>query len=514
MTGDAAAALRIEGVTKTFAGGRALDNASLEVQTGEVHGLVGGNGSGKSTMIKILAGVYTADAGQGTVQMGDQEPVSVDNLSPEWARDAGIHFVHQDPAVFPILDVMSNIAIGRGFPTKGPWWIRTRFMRKRTQEILDRYGITARPDDMIENLSASQRTMVAIARALQDQDEHSGGVLVLDEPTASLPAPEVDRLLDALQVFARSGQSIIFVSHRTPEVLGFSDRVTVLRDGRVVSTVSTEGLTEDRLVELILGRKLETLERDHTISRGAEGSVLHVRGLSGGPLNDLTLDLRHGEVLGIAGLVGSGRTELLKSLFGAYRYERGTILLDGSPIRFQQVDEAMEAGFAYVPEDRGTEGGFLDMTVRSNLSAGSLSKYWRGMKLRHGAEHRAADELIKTYDIRTHNDQQVFSTLSGGNQQKAIIARWLQRQPRILLLDEPTHGVDAGARAQIYALIEEASKAGTSVILVSSDYEELALLSDRVLIISRGTITREMSGELDADHIGEAVLQPTRAAGS
>jgi ribose transport system ATP-binding protein len=514
MTGDAAAALRVEGVTKTFPGGRALDNATLEVRAGEVHGLVGGNGSGKSTLIKILAGVYTADPGQGTVQMGDSEPVGVDNLSPEWARDAGLHFVHQDPAVFPILDVMSNIAIGRGFPTTGPWWIRTRFLRKRTQAILDRYGINARPDDMVENLSAAQRTMVAIARALQDQDEHSGGLLVLDEPTASLPAPEVDRLLEALRIFAHSGQSIIFVSHRTPEVLGFSDRVTVLRDGKVVSTVDSEGLTEERLVELILGRKLETLERDHTLSSGAEGAVLHVRGLTGGPLNGATLDVRQGEVLGIAGLVGSGRTELLKSIFGAYRYERGTILLDGQPIRFSHIDEAMEAGFAYVPEDRGTEGGFLDMTVRSNLSAGSLNKYWRGMKLRHGAEHRDAEELIKIYDIRTQNDQQVFSTLSGGNQQKAIIARWLRRQPRILLLDEPTHGVDAGARAQIYALIEEASRNGTSVILVSSDYDELALLADRVLIMTQGQITREIAGEMDADTIGELVLQPTKAAGS
>jgi ribose transport system ATP-binding protein len=509
MTDGAAAALRVDHISKTFPGGRALDDVSFAIAPGEVHGLVGGNGSGKSTLIKILAGVYTADSGPGTVQVAGSDPVPVSSLSPDWARTSGLHFVHQDPAVFPLLNVAENVAIGRGFPTTGPWIIRQRFLRKRTQEILDRYSIDVRPTDLIQNLGPAQRTMVAIARALQDQDEHSGGVLILDEPTASLPAPEVNRLLSALRVFAASGQSILFVSHRTPEVLGFATRVTVLRDGRRVDTVDGKGLTEDRLIELIVGRKLESLDRGDAVSTGSEGAILHARNLVGGPLNGATLDLRQGEILGIAGLVGSGRSELLKTLFGAYKLTSGTILLDGQPARFDNVDQAMKAGFAYVPEDRTVEASFADMTVRENFSAARVSEYWKGMRLRHREEGEDARKLIKEYSVRTSSDRQTFATLSGGNQQKVIIARWLRHKPRILLLDEPSHGVDVGARAQIYKLIQEAAGAGTSVIIVSSDNEELGLLCDRVLIMTAGRVTREIQGPgIDPDRIGELAIQP------
>jgi ABC-type sugar transport system ATPase subunit len=513
MTGGTAAALRVENVSKTFPGGLALDGVSLELAPGEVHGLVGGNGSGKSTLIKILAGVYTADSGPGTVQVGSADPVGVADLSPDWARTSGLHFVHQDPAIFPLLNVAENIAIGRGFPTRGPWAIRKRFLRRRTQQILDRYHVDVRPTDLLQNLGPAQRAMVAIARALQDQDEHSGGVLVLDEPTASLPEPEVETLLGALRIFARSGQSVLFVSHRTPEVLGFATRVTVLRDGKKVATVDGEGLTEERIVELIVGRKLETLERDHPTSTGSENAILHARNLHGPRLKGVTMDLRQGEVLGIAGLVGCGRSELLKVLFGAYKLDSGVILLDGEPIRFATVREAMSKGFAYVPEDRTTEASFAGLSVRENLSAANVGRYWKGMKLRHSREQSDAKALIDEYGVRTSGDRQVFSTLSGGNQQKVIIARWLRDKPRVLLLDEPTHGVDIGARTQIYKLIDEAAEAGTSIILVSSDNEELALLCDRVLIMREGRVTHELHGPgIDPDRVGELAMRPVEDA--
>jgi len=338
-------------------------------------------------------------------------------------------------------------------------------------------------------------------------------VLVLDEPTASLPAPEVETLLDALRRFAATGQSIIFVSHRIPEVLGFAHRVTALRDGRKVATVDGAGLTEDEIVELIVGRKLEAVERDHSLSSGADTAILHARHLTGGRLNGATMDLRTGEVLGIAGLVGCGRSELLKALFGAYKIESGTILLDGEPTKFEDVHQAMRAGLAYVPEDRTTEAGFAGMTVRENLSAANVARYWRGLKLRHREERADANRLIDQFSVRTSGDRQLFSTLSGGNQQKVIIARWLRDKPRILLLDEPTHGVDVGARTQIYALIEEASRSGTSVILVSSDNQELELLCDRVLIMTKGRISAELQGsEIDADRIAELAMRPDNHA--
>ncbi len=263
-----------------------------------------------------------------------------------------------------------------------------------------------RPTDLLQNLGPAQRAMVAIARALQDQDEHSGGVLVLDEPTASLPEPEVETLLSALRIFARSGQSVLFISHRTPEVLGLANRVTVLRDGKKVATVDGAGLTEERIVELIVGRELETLERDHhPVSSGSEGAILHARNLHGPRLNGVTMDLREREVLGIAGLVGCGRSELLKVLFGAYKVDSGTILLDGQPIRFATVGEAMNSGFAYVPEDRTTEASFAGMSVRENLSAANVGRYWKGMKLRHGREQSDAKALIEEYGVRTSGDR-------------------------------------------------------------------------------------------------------------
>jgi ribose transport system ATP-binding protein len=511
MTDQASAALSISHVSKTFPGTRALDDVSMEVRRGEVHGLVGGNGSGKSTLIKILAGVYRADGG-GEVRVGD-DVVGASRITPEWSRGVGLHFVHQDPAVFGPLTVAENMAIGHGFPTRGPAFIRWRELRRRTQDLLDRFEIDVRPGDLIGDLRPAQRTMVAIARAIQDQTHAASGLLVLDEPTAALPAREVDRLLESIRRFASAGQSILFVSHRTPEVLGATDRVTVLRDGRMIDTVDSAGLTEERLIELIVGRALERVEVT-TTTEPQEGVLLDARDLVGGVLAGVSLQLRHGEVLGVAGLVGSGRTELLKSLFGAHRLSHGTITIDGAEVRFSGVDDAMDAGLAFVPEDRAAEASLTGMSVRENLSAATVSRYWKGLRLRHGLEARDASQLIGEYGVTAQSDRQAFGTLSGGNQQKVVLARWLRRKPKILLLDEPTQGVDVNARAQIYTLIAKAVAGGTSIIVVSSDYEELSALADRVLIMSHGQIGSELRGPgIEADRIAELVIRSTRRVG-
>ena len=334
--------------------------------------------------------------------------------------------------------------------------------------------------------------MVAIARALQDQEGEQTGVLVLDEPTASLPAAEVEHLLSALRRYAAAGQTILFVSHRLDEVVGFADQATVLRDGQVAGTLTGDEITENRLIELIAGRALDRLFPDMPEVVSDE-HVIEVSHLSGGPLRDVSFGLRKGEVLGIAGLLGSGRSELLKMLFGAYGSKGGTISLDGKPVRFRDIGDAMDAGIAYVPEDRGTEASFPAMSVSDNLSAAIIPNYWKGLRLRDRRARADSRSAIDQFFIKASSEQQRMATLSGGNQQKVIVARWLRREPKVLLLDEPTQGVDVNARAEIYALVRNAVAAGCSVLVVTSDFEELSHVSDRVLVLAGGTITAELN---------------------
>jgi ribose transport system ATP-binding protein len=478
-------ALRLHGISKTFPGTRALIDVSFDVHQGDIHALVGGNGSGKSTLIKILAGVYHADA--GTVAVDDTE-VAADRTTPAVARSLGLHFVHQNPAVFPDLTVLENMAIGHGFETRPLGGIRWRAQRRRTQAVLDRYDISVRPDDLVRRLRPAERAMVAIARALQDQEGEHTGVLVLDEPTASLPRAEVVRLMGALHRFAQEGQTILFVSHRLDEVIDACDQATVLRDGRVAGTLPKDELTEDRLIELIAGRKLEHAYPAMPEAT-SESIALETKGLTGGPVRGVDLQLRVGEVLGVAGLLGSGRSELLKMIFGAYPIESGTVELGGRPVAFRHIGEAMDAGIAYVPEDRGTEASFSGLTLSENLSAALVDRYWSHLRLHNRAADADARQAVKEFFISASSERQEMGTLSGGNQQKVILARWLRREPRILLLDEPTQGVDVGARAEIYELVSKAVGRGCAVILVTSDFEELSRVADRVVVLANGRLT-------------------------
>lgn len=470
------------------------------MQRGEFHALVGGNGSGKSTLVKILAGVYQADA--GTIEIGFRTHDAT-SWTSAMAKASGLHFVHQNPGVFPSMSVAENIAIGRGFET-GRWGrIRWQRMRERTARLLDRFAIPATPDMPVGALRPADRTMVAIARALQDQEDANEGVLVLDEPTASLPAAEVDLLLQTLKRHAEAGQTIVFVSHRLDEVLGFCDRATVLRDGRRIATERVADLDESRLIELIVGRPLDRVFPEMP-ALGADEVVLEARELSGGPLGSVSLKLKKGEVLGIAGLLGSGRTELLRMLFGVDRPASGDILVNGQEVQFSGTRDAMQKGIAYVPEDRAADAAFLDMSVRENLSAAQVSTYWRGLWFRHGAERDDAIASIDRFLVKTPSDVPPLATLSGGNQQKVVLARWLRLQPRILLLDEPTQGVDVNARAEIYSLVRDAVAGGASVIVVTSDFEELARVCDRVLVLGSGRVVGEVRApDIDAGRLTE-----------
>jgi ribose transport system ATP-binding protein len=485
------AALRIEHLSKTFPGTRALIDVSFDIRAGEIHALVGGNGSGKSTLIKILAGVYHADPG-GTIILGDTE-VAADHMTPAKAKAMGLHFVHQNPAVFPDLSVAENMVIGHGFETTPVGSIRWRGLRRQTQALLDRFEINVRPEALVRSLRPAERTMVAIARALQDQEGQHTGVLVLDEPTASLPRAEVVRLMGALNRFAAAGQTILFVSHRLDEVIDTAARATVLRDGRLAGTLVGDEITEQRLIELIAGR---ALDRMYPVMPpvASDEVALEVQGVTGGPLHGVSFQVRRGEVLGIAGLLGSGRSELLKMIFGAYPIKSGKLLVEGKPVKFRDIGDAMAAGIAYVPEDRGGEAAFLDQTLSDNVVASSISRYWKALKLRNRAIDHDARDIIDRYFIRASSEHQKMGTLSGGTQQKVVLARWLSRHPRILLLDEPTQGVDVNARAEIYALISKAVGEGCSVLLVTSDFAELSRVADRAVILAGGRIVAELRG--------------------
>lgn len=486
-TGDTA--LRVTDLSKTFPGTRALRAVSLAVRRGEIHAVLGGNGSGKSTLVKILAGVHVGDAGGAIEVAGLRRPS--DRWSPPIATAAGVRVVHQDLAVFEDLTVAENLALGRGFETRRTGGIRWRAQNRRADTVLRRFHIDAAPGMPVRALRPSDRTMLAIVRALQDQEGQHHGVLVLDEPTAALPDADAQRVVDALRRYAAAGHTIVVVSHRLDEVLSIADRVSVMRDGALITTLDSHAVTEERLVELIAG-DVRRPAHSATVTPSAGQVILEVRDLAGGPVAGASFDLRAGEVLGLAGLAGAGGPELLRMLFGAHAVDAGHVSLLGRPGRFRTPRDAVRAGIAYVSSQRSTEGVFPALSVRENLSAARFRTYWRGLRFNHRQEGEDAARSIAAFSIKTPSDQGPMATLSGGNQQKVLLARWLHRRPHVLLLDQPTQGVDVAARAQIHALIRATAHEGTAIVVVSSDFEELALLSDRALVFDSGRIVAEL----------------------
>ena len=484
----AAPALETRGISKAYGGTQALDDVSFAVEGGTVHALLGGNGSGKSTMVKILAGVVDADAGELSVGGQGQDARS---QTPARAREMGLHFVHQQDSTFPYLTVAENLSIGRGFESGFAGRIRWRDTENRTREVLERFGIDVDPKAELRTLGSATQMMIAIARALQDQEGSSRGVLVLDEPTASLPKAEVDLLLEALRRYAAAGQSILYVSHRLEEVLSVADRATVLRDGRLVENLDGRKLTHDNLVRAILGAELEALTPGGPKTNvGTTEALLEVRD-GGGPV----LELHPGEVVGVAGLLGSGRSRILRRIFGMAPRDGMVVTLSGRTVPADDPIAAMGRGIAYVPEDRVHEAAFLDLSVTHNLSMGTLREQSRAGWINSRQERRLARDAMERFGIIASSEQSLLSSLSGGNQQKTILARWLQRNPRVLLLDEPTQGVDVGARADIHALIREATESGASALIVSSDFEELAATCDRAIVVKEARVDAEIPAE-------------------
>jgi ribose transport system ATP-binding protein len=501
---DTAVVLRLEAVSKAFGPTRALQDVGLTVRHGSIHALLGGNGSGKSTLIKALAGVQPADTGTAMLRSG---PLDLRQLGPQTAHAAGLRFVHQNDSTFSTLSVAENLAIGSGFVTGTAWRIAWRQQERRAREAIERFGIKARPSDLLQDLGPATRKMIEIARALQDVDEERPGVLVLDEPTAALPTAEANALLDAIRTYAHQGQSIMYVTHRLEEVFALADEATILRDGRNWTTVRPRDITHDELVTHMMGDAWDSARkaRDHEIG----APVLEVEDISAGATRNCSLTVRAGEVVGVAGLIGSGRSSLLKALFGDLRLESGAVTIDSLPVRHGSPREAMRAGIAYVPEDRSADAVFPGLSVRENLSIAALSRYWRRALIQRSAERADGSRLLGEYLIKAPSDSAPIGTLSGGNQQKVVLARWLRRDPRVVLLDEPTQGVDVRARAEIYQLIATAARGGTAVLFVSSDFEELVTVCDSVAILRSGhLVTVVPAATLDAEKLNVLVHAP------
>jgi ribose transport system ATP-binding protein len=488
--------LSVRGLSKSFGGARALDDVSLTVLPGEVHGLLGENGSGKSTLIKILAGYHVPDDGELEVR---GEPVKLP-LHPGQFRDLGMSFVHQDLGLIQSVSVVENLMVGELAGSKNRFNIRWSRERARARAIFARYGVPLNPRTQVSDLSPVARALLAIVRAVESMrqvadDRDIGGLLILDEPTVFLPKTGTDQLFDLIREIVGTGSSVLFVSHDLDEVKEITDRVTVLRDGHVVNTVVTADVNEAQLVEMIIGRRLAALTSEHQDLTAKKVDVA-VSDLAGGNLEGLSFEIHRGEVLGLTGLVGSGFEEVPYLLFGAWKCTGGKLQIDERVFDLKKMDpaKAERIGMALLPADRQRDGSIGSLSVTDNVTMQALDEHFKGMRLDRRGMRAEAAELGKTFDVRPNDPKMLYSALSGGNQQKALLAKWLRGQPRLLLLHEPTQGVDVGARQQIFAMMGEAAEQGASVICASADYEQLAAVCDRVLIFARGKIVQQLVG--------------------
>lgn len=495
--------LTMSGITKSFPGVRALDGVDLEVAAGEVHCLLGQNGAGKSTLIKVLAGVHQPD--DGTISWRG-EPVRL--RSPIAAMRLGIATIYQELDLVEGLSVAENVHLGHE-PTAAGFVIRGGAAKAATTGLLHRLGHPEiDPGRAVGELSAAQRQIVSMARALS----HDVRLIVMDEPSAALDPDEVDNLFRIVAELTAGGVAVVYISHRLEEIRRIGDRVTVLKDGRAVARgLPAESTPTNDVVALMTGRKVEYVfpPRPAEPAPAAAEPVLRVEGLTrSGEFAPVDLELRPGEIVGLAGLVGSGRSEILETIYGARRSDAGRVLVDGRPLRPGSVRAAVTAGIGLAPEERKAQGLLLTESVTRNVTISALSRFARAGWLDRSAERAAAHRAVRELSLRPDNPDAPVRTLSGGNQQKAVLARWLLRGCRVLLLDEPTRGVDVGARAELYAVVRRLADEGLSVLLVSSEVPEVLGLADRVLVLREGRVVHTADArDLDEHRVLDLVME-------
>jgi ribose transport system ATP-binding protein len=487
--------LATRALSKSFGGTRALVDVDLELRRGEIHSLIGQNGSGKSTLIKILSGFHAPD--RGVVEVGG-EPVPMP-MRPGDPKRLGLSFLHQDSCIAERMSVLENVRLGRYETT---WYGRLawRRERRRVRDLLATMNLHVDPDLPMRRVPQAERALMGFVRAAQDLPE-GGGILILDEPTESLPAPAVERLFDAVRAVARRGSAVLFVSHRLEEVLEISDRISVIRDGRLIGTLTRAEATEGRLIELMLGRELGQLYPKRV---EAEGDVaLRVRGVTGEIARDVDIAVRRGEILGLTGLVGMGHDEVPYLIFGARPRRDGTVVVGTAEVP-PRPDAMRRAGVALLPADRSRASGVGSASVLENVTLPVLNGFFTGGRLRKGAERARVLALLTQFGVQPLDPDRRFGALSGGNQQKALLGKWLQVQPSVLLLHEPTQGVDVGSRREIFRIVREVAAAGAAVVIASSEYEDLANVCNRVVVMRRGRAVTELTGD---DLSSERILE-------
>jgi len=480
---DARPVLALEHAAKAFGAVQALLDGSIELRGGQVHALVGENGAGKSTLVKILAGVYQPDS--GTLAIDGREMVL---HGPAAARAAGIAIIYQEPTQFPDLTVAENMFIGRQ-PLRAGRRIDARVMRTEAAAIFRRLGVPLDPARVARGLSIADQQIVEIGKALSLEAR----IIVMDEPTAALSAAEVDRLFDVINALRAAGAAVLFITHRLEEVFAVCQQVTVMRDGRHILTRPLAGLTADDLVRAMVGRELAAWQADPTGAGGSPGEpVLDVQRLTReGVFVDVSFSVRAGEIVALAGLVGSGRSEVARAIFGIDRYDAGTVTLRGRPLRRGSPTGAMAAGMGFVPEDRRQQGLVMDMSIQQNMALASLRRLRRAGLIRSGAEREFAADWALRLRIKYGRLTDPVAMLSGGNQQKVVLGKWLGRKPGLLIVDEPTRGIDVATKAEVHQLLVRLAADGVGILMISSELPEVLRVSDRVLGMREGRLAAE-----------------------
>lgn len=469
--------LEMKGISKSFPGVKALKNVSLQLKAGEVHALLGENGAGKSTLIKVLGGIYHAEEGEIYI---DGQKKDIDSVVA--ARAAGVSIVHQELVLVPYMTVAENIFLGREMG--GKFNIDRRKMSREAQKLLDTYEMNIDADMLVEHLTIAQQQMVEIVKAISFQSK----ILVMDEPTSSISDKEVGFLFDTMRTLTKKGVGIIYISHKMSELEQICDRVTVMRDGETVGTRVVKESTKDELIALMVGRELTNYYTRDYLEPGEV--ILKCDHIADGKMaKDASFELRKGEIIGFAGLVGAGRSETMKAIFGLAPNMSGDVYVEGKKVQIKSPIDAMKYGITLVPESRKEEGLYRVMSVRFNSTIEVLGEFIRHLHVNSAKERQITQKYIDMMATKTPSQEQIIGNLSGGNQQKVMIGRWLATNPKILILDEPTRGVDVGAKAEIYAIMNELVKQGMSIIMISSELPEIINMSDRVYVMCDGQVT-------------------------
>jgi rhamnose transport system ATP-binding protein len=490
------ALLQLTAIAKSFGAVRALKGVSFDLKAGEIHALLGENGAGKSTLIKIITGAHQPDSGEIQIAGGN-----VEKLSPASARKLGIACIYQQPALFPDLTVAENIGL-RLERAKAFSRVKWNLRREEARQLLERIGAEISPDAEIRSLSMPEQQLVEIACALGA----GARIVIMDEPTASLTQKETHLLFAVVRELRKNGVGVIYISHRLEEIFQLADRVTILRDGESVGTHRVDDMNEARLIRLMVGREISAIYPAVENAPGATVFALKNLSSADGGVKNVSLEIRAGEILGLAGLVGAGRTELARTIFGITPADSGKIYLHGEEIEIHSPQDAVALGIAYVPEDRRRHGVILEMPIAQNMTMAIHRKIFPGTWLRFGAERQLALDFVRDLSIRASGPDAPGNSLSGGNQQKVSLARWLAAKPKVLILDEPTQGVDVGAKSEIHKIIRSLAKNGLAVLMISSDLPEILGMSDRIAVMRGGTIAAMLPAKCDAPTVMAAAL--------